>query len=163
MTYCLCNGRILIRGDYSFLNAKLYFNEHFKGNARNHVISKPYEGMGQIGGFTDAQTQMSKKKKKDNYSLAKLFLMRMSLRLLLKKTPTKQQSRQKFVKSHFPQRLKDKFHFESDIRNLKLKRQHGKILPNKSKHLSFCRALGVSVHRFLTGNSVCALDQVLFF
>lgn len=104
-----------------------------------------------------------KKKKKDNYSLAKLFLMRMSLRLLLKKPPTKQQSRQKFVKSHFPQRLKDKFHFESDIRNLKLKRQHGKILPNKSKHLSFCRALGVSVHRFLTGNSVCAIDQVLFF
>lgn len=102
MTYCLCNGRILIRGDYSFLNAKLYFNEHFKGNARNHVISKPYEGMGQIGGFTDAQTQMSKKKKKkDNYSLAKLFLMRMSLRLLLKKNPNKTTKQTKVCKIPF--------------------------------------------------------------
>lgn len=50
--------------------------------------------MGQMGGFTDAQIQMSKR---DNYSLAKLFLIHMG-----RVSPKKQT---KVYKASFSQRL----------------------------------------------------------
>jgi len=53
--------------------------------------------MGQMGGFADAQIQMSKAK---NFSHEKLFVIHMAVGFLLK-------NRQKFIRPHFHKSLKE--------------------------------------------------------